>query len=110
VLVDLGVSDILPELIKTFLETALQTIARADAALHNSHAAELAEAAHALKGSCGNLGALRLGELCQQLETIGRSGSLENASAILASVQKEFARVQIELLAHLDRAEPSQRI
>jgi len=110
VLVDLGVSDILPELIKTFLETALQTIARADAALHNSHAAQLAEAAHALKGSCGNLGALRLGELCQQLETIGRSGSLENASAILASVQKEFARVQIELLAHLDRAEPSQRI
>jgi two-component system sensor histidine kinase/response regulator len=106
-LIDSGMSDILPQVIRTFLETAPQAIVKADAALHNSRAVELAEAAHNLKGSCGNLGASRLSELCQQLETIGRTGSLESAFTTLDAVQEEFARVRIELLAHLDRSEPN---
>ena len=58
----------------------------------------LAGAAHSLKGSCSNLGASGLRDLCQQIENHGRSGSLDEVFKLLESVDLEFARVKSELL------------
>jgi HPt (histidine-containing phosphotransfer) domain-containing protein len=49
------------------------------------------------------LGAARLRDLCQQLEKLGRDGSLQNAPELLAAAEEEFARVRTELVAALDR-------
>jgi len=102
-IVDAGMGDIIPRLIEIFLETAPLDIEKARAALRSSQATDLEEAAHKLKGSCGNLGAARLRDLCQQLEKLGRDGSLQNAPELLAAAEEEFARVRTELVAALDR-------
>jgi two-component system, sensor histidine kinase and response regulator len=101
-LTNAGMSDIIPRLIEIFLETAPRDIEKAATALRGSDATELEEAAHKLKGSCGNLGAARLRDLCQQLEKLGREGSLQAAPELLASVEDEFGRVRTELVAALN--------
>jgi len=59
------------------------------------------EAAHSLKSSSANVGALRLSSLCKEMEAHARASSLESAVRILPSVIEEFARVQEALEAHL---------
>jgi two-component system sensor histidine kinase/response regulator len=102
-LINSGMGDIIPRLIEIFLETAPRDIEKAGGALRNSRASDLEDAAHKLKGSCSNLGAARLRDLCQQLEKLGRNGSLQSAPELLASVEEEFSRVRAELVAALDR-------
>ena len=65
-------------------------------------AREVAQAAHILKGSCSNEGADRLRGLCQQLEKLGTSGSLQLGSGVLAAMKEEFVRVRTELLDYLE--------
>jgi CheY-like chemotaxis protein/HPt (histidine-containing phosphotransfer) domain-containing protein len=102
-LINSGMGDIIPRLVEIFLDTAPHDIEKAVAALRSSQATDLEEAAHKLKGSCSNLGAARLRDLCQQLEKLGRDGSLQTAPKLLASVEEEFGRVRTELVDALDR-------
>jgi two-component system, sensor histidine kinase and response regulator len=101
-LLDSGVGDMIPQLVSIFLESAPHDIEKMRIALWAKDADGLAGAAHSLKGSCSNLGASRLRELCQQIENHGRSGSLEEISKLLESVDQEFGRVNDELLAVLE--------
>jgi HPt (histidine-containing phosphotransfer) domain-containing protein len=101
-LIDSGMVEIIPQLITLFLERAPRTIETAETALRASHASELTRAAHDLKGSCSNLGANRLRQLCQQLEDLGQSESLQTAPEVFRSVEAEFARVRSELLLTLE--------
>ena len=102
-LIESGMGDIVPQLIEIFLETAPRTIETARKALDDSHARELAEAAHSLRGSCGNFGAVHLRELCKRLEDVGRGESLRAAPELFESVEEEFGRVRAELLSYLER-------
>jgi two-component system sensor histidine kinase/response regulator len=101
-LIDSGIADILPQLIRIFLETWPETIEKASTALPAARAAEIAEAAHSLKGSCSYLGAKRLRDLCQKLESLGRAGSLRRRTRTIR-IQEEFARVKTELIAYRDQ-------
>ena len=100
-LIDAGMSAIVPTVVKTFLETSERTIEKAETAIHTSQPAELAQAAHSLKGSCSNLGATRLRDLCQQLENLGPSESPRSATDLLEALKEEFVRVRAELLSRL---------
>ncbi|HEX3446260.1 MAG TPA: CHASE3 domain-containing protein [Chthoniobacterales bacterium] len=101
-LIDSGMADIIPRLIEIFLQTAPRDIEQAVAAVHNSDATDLEDAAHRLKGGCSNLGAARLRELCQQMEEHGRDGSLQNTPELMAAIEEEFGRVRMELIAVRD--------
>ena len=101
-LIDTGLETIVPSVIRTFLETAERTIEEATVAVRASQAVEVALAAHILKGSCSNLGAARLRELCQQLENLGTSGSQQTAAEVLSAIKEEFVRVRTELLDYLE--------
>jgi two-component system, sensor histidine kinase and response regulator len=101
-LINSGMGDIIPRLIEIFLETAPRDLEKASAAVCSSQATDLEEAAHKLKGSCGNLGAMRLRDLCQRLEKLGRDGTLQAAPELLASIEEEFGRVRTELVAALE--------
>jgi two-component system, sensor histidine kinase and response regulator len=98
-LVDSGIGDMVPQLISVFLESAPRDIERMRIALAAKDPDRLAGAAHSLKGSCSNLGASRLRDLCQQIENHGRSGYLDEVFKLLKSVDQEFGRVNSELLA-----------
>lgn len=83
-----------PVLLDTFLsdsEARLNALGLA----HDARDAEaLRRAAHSFKGSCGNMGAPLLAELCSQLEELGRAGDLNAVPALLAQAEREFALIR----------------
>jgi two-component system sensor histidine kinase/response regulator len=106
-LLESGMGDMLPQIIETFVETSSQTLEKGKQALAAQDAAALFQSAHSLKGSAANLGANRVVDLCGQLEGC-RSGSLETAPALLASIEQELARVRQDLLEYLGHADARQ--
>lgn len=73
------------------LETLRQAVTRGDAPTVH-------KAAHSLKSSSGNLGALTLSTLCRELETMGRTHCLASAPAVLARLEAEYSAVCAALL------------
>jgi HPt (histidine-containing phosphotransfer) domain-containing protein len=57
----------------------------------------LFNAAHALKSSSATLGAGSLATLCQELETMGKAGDLEDAPRKAGQLEAEYERVKAEL-------------
>ena len=82
------------ELVALFLEDTPPRIAALEAAVASGSAADLEAAAHALKSSCGNLGALRLAALFKDLEACGHSADVESAASLVARSKSEFHRVE----------------
>ena len=67
-------------------------------ALHAGDLAELTRLAHRLKGSAGNLGALRMVEICARIHAAAeRSKSAQDCAPWLIELQQEFALVQAQL-------------
>jgi signal transduction histidine kinase/DNA-binding response OmpR family regulator len=92
--------EILTDLIDTFTSNASKILSEAGDALANGKGGDLARAAHTLRGSCSNFGAMPLQALSQQLETLARTAELyESAQArseaeqLLSAMQGELDRV-----------------
>jgi len=64
----------LVEVIQQFLEDGPEHVSAIRQAVVDGDADALMKAAHGFKGSCRNMGALPLGELCCTLEEKGRGG------------------------------------
>lgn len=91
---------LLDELIDLYLDDAPKQIAGVEVALEGSDIEGVERAAHTLKSSSANLGALGLSELCYDLERLGREGTLEGAHDIFIRLRKAFADVEAALLEH----------
>ena len=85
------------ELVQIFGEDTPARLARLEAALGSFDAAGIRAEAHAIKGSCRALGALRMGGSCEALEAMGAGEKLEGAGAVLASLKEEFQFTLAEL-------------
>jgi PAS domain S-box-containing protein len=81
-------------LIDLFIEETPRRLAAIGTAIEGSDAATLAQQAHALKGSCAQLGARRMAGLCGILEEQGRAGSVSGAQALFSGLEDEFASVR----------------
>ncbi len=57
----------------------------------------LEQLAHTLKGSSGNLGALRLADVCKDLVESCRTGTLDGAMEQVERIAIEYGRVQAVL-------------
>ena len=88
--------DIVRELVDLFLESAPQRLGQISNSM--SDAAQLGFHAHALKSMGLNLGARRIVDLCQKLEELARSGTLEAAPDVLRELQLAFAQTKLHLL------------
>ena len=80
-----------PELLDVFLrdsEERLLTLRTADNALL------LMNTAHSFKGSSSNMGAVRLAELCHELEQRAKQKSLAGIDKLLGEIDGEFAIVR----------------
>jgi HPt (histidine-containing phosphotransfer) domain-containing protein len=78
-------------LVDTFLddcEARLQLLRQADTA------AQLIETAHSFKGSSSNMGAVRLAELCGQLERYASTLPAGDIGQLIAAINGEFALVR----------------
>ncbi len=98
--------ELLRTLITLFLDETPQQLAVMQAAFSRADATALAEAAHRLKGSSGNLGAGEIQQLCGELQTLGRANDLTTAGDRLAQLDAEFALVRTVLLQEQDRLFP----
>jgi signal transduction histidine kinase/CheY-like chemotaxis protein/HPt (histidine-containing phosphotransfer) domain-containing protein len=83
----------------TFLADAPKALARIRGAIAMKNAAELASAAHLLKGSLAIFGAPKAVGAARNLEALGRADNLREASAGLRVLESEFALLQQELRA-----------
>ena len=86
-------SDLLAELVDMYRADVPEQIAAMLNASNVGDAHALRQAAHALKGSSANLGAVNLAEIASQLELIGRDGKTEGAEVLLRHAEAEYERV-----------------
>ena len=89
----------LQTIVGTFLEDMTTRVIRLKAALEEENAGEFRDVAHAMKGSAGNMGAMRLAEIAREMQTLGEAGRLEQGHALLARFEEEAERVKRELSA-----------
>ncbi|GGE58413.1 hypothetical protein GCM10011533_08700 [Streptosporangium jomthongense] len=80
-------------LIQTYLNDSRERIDNLKAAIREADADAFARTAHSFKGSCINIGAPRLGELCRDAEKAGLENRLNDAAPALEAIETEFQRV-----------------
>jgi CheY-like chemotaxis protein/HPt (histidine-containing phosphotransfer) domain-containing protein len=79
-------------LLGKFLVGAAQQVDEINAATAAGDTPTIAGVAHALKSAARSIGALRLGDLCQRLETAGRAGDGAQCAALAAGLAAEYAQ------------------
>lgn len=87
------------ELTDCYLEEAPKLLQAMSAALNQGNLKALQQAAHTLKSSSADQGAMILVERCQELEALGRSGGLVGVAGKVAEVKTEYERVKTALQA-----------
>ena len=87
-----------------FLEDAPSQLDTPREATEKDDAQSVERIAHTLKGSCANMGAVRMEALCSELEEIGRSENLSTAPRLTSSLEEEFARVRAAFEKELSRS------
>ena len=90
-------------LLEKFLTNAEKQVAEIAAAAAASDTATLAGVAHTLKSAARSVGVLRLGALCQSLETAGRADDGPGCSELVQGLAGEFAAATAEINGHLGR-------
>lgn len=90
----------LRELIDVFLADSPRSLAELEQALAAGDAAQLARAAHTLKGSASNFGADDFAAGAAAMEKLGRLGAIAEAAAALPALRAEYDRVAGALRAH----------
>jgi histidine phosphotransfer protein HptB len=88
----------LRELIDIFLQDTPERLKELDAALATGDATTATRAAHSIKGSSSNFGALRLSHLAHQIELLGKAANL--AAVNVTELKGEYVRVA-EALAQI---------
>lgn len=89
--------DFFKELLNIFFQRCPALLTELDAAVAGKDPVKLERAAHALKGTSGNLGAMMMMKLAEQLEVMGHSGKVENALQVLTDLHKVYPLTKKEL-------------
>jgi len=90
-LIKLGGPTFTLEMIGLFGSYGAKKMAAARQAQQAGNLTALADAAHPLKSSAGNVGAVRVQELATQVEASAREQKAELAGMLLAELEKAFA-------------------
>jgi PAS domain S-box-containing protein len=94
-----GAHRLMERLVETYVSTASRLVAQAAWALNSGDAPALQHAAHTLKSSSANLGALGLAQRFGALERHARAGALDAARADWTPAEQEYERVVAALQA-----------
>ncbi len=88
---DPGEPDVYAQVAHLFLSDVSSQLTALAAAVEAASAGSVAEIAHRLRGGALEMGALRMSPLCAEIERAARAGSLEQAAARTARLEREFA-------------------
>jgi len=103
-----GGPDVLGKVLRAYLSSAPQLLATLRAALTHGEAPTVQRAAHSLKSSSANVGAVALAAHCKELEAMGRTNTLTNAATVLGHIEVEYAQVDAALTAELHPQDPPE--
>ena len=87
----------LREIVGIFLEDTPKRIAELEQSLSGNDPLRFTRAAHSIKGSSSNLGAMALRAVSERLEHQSKQTGLTGVEALLAELKTEFARAATEL-------------
>lgn len=88
---------VLGELLEVHFQDAPKLLGSMHAALAAGNADEFRRAAHSLKSTSANFGAMTLSKMCKELEDLGKTGAIEGAAEGLALTEAEYGRVRAAL-------------
>lgn len=89
--------EFLREIVGIFLEDTPQRIAELDQSLTGNDPSRFTRAAHSIKGSSSNLGAMALRAVAERLEHQSKQNGLTGLEPLIAELKSEFARADAEL-------------
>ena len=81
------------KVINLFIETSAELVEILRTGATAGNAVNIEDAAHTLKTSAANVGAMTLNALCRDLEVMGREENIENAAELVAQVDIELEGV-----------------
>lgn len=104
-----GGDALLGRMIDLFLELAPQRLQALAEGERSGDLAALEGTAHSLKSSAGNLGALRLQEAAEQLETAARGGEEARVRGLVSEIRDSWVLTEVELRrVHPTRSESNR--
>ncbi|MCP3872003.1 MAG: response regulator [Desulfobacteraceae bacterium] len=89
--------DMVSKIINIYLNESPKLIKTIHQAISDGDTNNMREAAHSLKSSSANVGALSVSNYSKQLEDIGKAGSIENASQLLSEIETGYEEAQTTL-------------
>jgi signal transduction histidine kinase/DNA-binding response OmpR family regulator len=92
-----GSTELVTQLVGSFLASADDNLARVASAAAESNATALSQGAHSMKSSAANLGAEVLAGCYRELEKCGREGRLDDARGLLEQTRYEQQRALQQL-------------
>ncbi len=101
-----GRPDLLAKVIGIYLESAPKLLESIRRAVTRGDADAIRAAAHRLKSSSANLGAVQFAEMCWTLETMGRDNDLQGVEQALAKAEGRFP----ELCRTIDEERRGKRL
>lgn len=104
-----GGGDVFSQIVHLYLDKAPQLLDLLREAVTHNDAPAVFRLAHSLKSSSGNVGAVTLVELCQELEVMGRTQNTAEAPMTFVAIEAEYAMVQEALAAELRKQPQSQQ-
>jgi PAS domain S-box-containing protein len=99
-----GNTALLRDLVASFRRKSFRLLSEVRAAVTSSDGKALCQAAHALKGSAGLLGATAVVAAAQRLETMGDEGNLSSSEEAYAALAAEMDRLRTALDTFPDSA------
>jgi PAS domain S-box-containing protein len=99
-----GEPDFVQELAEAFQSESPPLLEAMHQAVLERQPEKLRRAAHNLKGSSHNLGARMMATLSAELETLGKSGTVEGAAELVTHLEHEYQRVCRALATEIARA------
>ena len=84
-------------IIDMFINYCGEKVVNARQALVAGNMAAVADSAHPVKSSAGNVGAVRLQEFAASLEEVARQGNRERVNDLLPKFEAAFAEAKIQL-------------
>jgi CheY-like chemotaxis protein len=94
-------TDLLGRIIRAYFAETPILLQKLHNAVQRADCREASEAAHSLKSSSANVGALPLAELFKEMEAMARADSLEQASLVLSHISREYESVSEALQKEL---------
>ena len=96
-----GRTGLLRRIVGVYLDDTPAGIQALRSAVDGDDAEAARKAAHGLKSSSANVGALRLSALCREMEEMARGGDLSAAAAKRHEIEREYGRVAMALSAEI---------